>query len=155
MNYQVLTTTLKDVLNKENVKKILDFINENKEVAKEFIDESGEIVLKGMDTVAGKIDKASEFIKKHTDIPCEMYKCEKLDIDTLKNIINESKTPETKFVALLNTGRNKEDILEVFLQHLNENKEAVNMDKVYCIRCEMISEELKKSFGGKELLVIS
>jgi hypothetical protein len=84
-----------------------------------------------------------------------MYQLEKLGIDELKNIITETKTEASVSVALLNSGRNKKDELELFLQHLDADKKAIDTKKVYYIRCEIISKELKEKFGDKELLLVN
>ena len=105
-----------------------------------------------------KLRKVAEFIgeqENNTNIPCEMYQLEKLGIDELKNIITETKTEASVSVALLNSGRNKKDELELFLQHLDADKKAIDMNKVYYIRCEIISKELKEKFGDKELLLVN
>lgn len=96
---------------------------------------------------------ASELLGKE-ETPCEMYQLEKLDMEGLKKIIMETKKENSAHAALLNLGRNQDDELEVFLQHLDVEKNPVDVKKVYCIRCEMISKEIKESFGDKELLLV-
>ena len=96
---------------------------------------------------------ASEVLGKE-ETPCEMYQLEKLDMEVLKKIIMETQKENSAHVALLNLGRNQDDELEVFLQHLDVEKNPVDVKKVYCIRCEMISKEIKESFGDKELLLV-
>ena len=81
-----------------------------------------------------------------------MITTEKLDKDVLKQIIQEEK--EAVYLALLNQGRNKKDDLEIFLQYLNAEKQALNFNKVMCIRCQMITEDLKEAFGDKSLLIV-
>ena len=82
----------------------------------------------------GEISTLSQKIKDNTDIPCEE-----------KGAV---------FLALLNQGRNKKDELEIFLQYLNAEKQALIFNKVICIRCQMIAEDLKESFGDKNLLIV-
>jgi hypothetical protein len=100
----------------------------------------------------GEISTLSQKIKDNTEIPCEMITTEKLDKDVLKQIIQEEK--EAVYLALLNQGRNKKDDLEIFLQYLNAEKQALNFNKVMCIRCQMITEDLKEAFGDKSLLIV-
>ena len=77
-----------------------------------------------------------------------------VNAEGLKKIIMETKKENSAHAALLNLGRNQDDELEVFLQHLDVEKKPVDLEKVYCIRCEMISKDLKESFGDKELLLV-
>lgn len=147
MNYQKIITNITEVFSPENLKKLEKFT--------EFIGEKGDKILEGMNAATEGIDKLSQWVKDNTDVLCEMYQLEKLDIEELKNIIKETRTEESHFVALLNLGRNQNDELEIFLQHLDPNKKAINKDKVYCIRCESIAKELKENFGDKELLVVN
>lgn len=121
-------TTIGQVFTPENLKKLKD--------AKELISEW-----------------ASELFGNGAT-PCEMYQLEKLDMEGLKKIIMETQKENSAHVALLNLGRNQDDELEVFLQHLDTEKKPVDSEKVYCIRCEMISKEIKESFGDKELLLV-
>ena len=124
----VLTTTIGQVFTPENLKKLKD--------AKELI-----------------LETASELFGNGAT-PCEMYQLEKLDKEGLKKIIMKTKKENSAHAALLNLGRNQDDELEVFLQHLDAEKKPVDVKKVYCIRCEMISKDLKESFGDKELLLV-
>ena len=121
-------TTIGQIFTPENLKKLKD--------AKELISEM-----------------ASELLGKEATL-CEMYQLEKLDKEGLKKIIMETKKENSAHAALLNLGRNQDDELEVFLQHLDAEKKPVDSEKVYCIRCEMISKEIKESFGDKELLLV-
>lgn len=101
-----------------------------------------------------EFESFSDKIRETTDIPCEMIILEKLDLERLKEIIQETKEEEAIFSALLNEGRNKKDELELFLQYLNSEKQAIDMNKVICIRCQILSEELREKFGEKNLLII-
>ena len=101
-----------------------------------------------------EFESFSDKIRETTDIPCEMIILEKLDLERLKEIIQETKEEGAIFSALLNEGRNKKDELELFLQYLNSEKQAIDMNKVICIRCQMLSEELREKFGDRNLLVI-
>lgn len=147
MDYTKITTSLQKIFSKENLEKLTQL--------SEFIGEQGDKILEGMDAASKGIDGLSQWVKDNTDVLCEMYQLEKLDIEELKNIIKETRTEESHFVALLNLGRNQNDELEIFLQHLDANKKAINKDKVYCIRCESMAKELKENFGDKELLVVN
>jgi hypothetical protein len=102
----------------------------------------------------GEISTLSQKIKDNTDIPCEMIATEKLDKEMLKQIVQETEEKGAVFLALLNQGRNKKDELEIFLQYLNAEKQALIFNKVICIRCQMIAEDLKESFGDKNLLIV-
>ena len=101
-----------------------------------------------------ELDSFSDRIREAMDIPCEMIILEKLDLESLKKIIQETKEKEAILSALLNEGRNEKDELELFLQYLNSKRQAIDMNKVICIRCQMLSEDLKEKFGDKNLLVI-
>ena len=101
-----------------------------------------------------EFESFSDKMRETTDIPCEMIILEKLDLERLKEIIQETKEEGAIFSALLNEGRNKKDELELFLQYLNSEKQAIDMNKVICIRCQMLSEELREKFGDRNLLVI-
>lgn len=147
MNYQKVQTSIGKIFSPENMEKL-------RKVA-EFIGEQGKVILEGADAVAEGIDGLSKWVENNTNISCEMYQLEKLGIDELKNIITETKTEASVSVALLNSGRNKKDELELFLQHLDADKKAIDMNKVYYIRCEIISKELKEKFGDKELLLVN
>lgn len=147
MNYQKIITDISKVFSPENLKKL--------QQVTEFIGEQGDKILDGMDAAAKGIDGLSQWVKNNTDVLCEMYQLEKLDIEELKNIIRETRVEESSFVALLNLGRNKNDELEIFLQHLDANKKAINKDKVYCIRCQILDQKLKENFGDRELLIVN
>lgn len=147
MNYQKIITDISKVFSTENLEKV-------KKVA-EFITEQGDKILEGMDATDKGINELSQWVNNNSHIPCEMYQMERLDIESLKNILIENRSENSSFAALLNLGRNKNDELEIFLQFLDGNKKAIDRKKVYCIRCESISKELKENFGDKELLVIN
>ncbi len=147
MNYQKVQTSIGKIFSPENMEKLQKVM--------EFIGEQGKVILEGADAVAEGIDGLSKWVENNTNIPCEMYQLEKLGIDELKNIITETKTEASVSVALLNSGRNKNDELELFLQHLDADKKAIDTNKVYYIRCEIISKELKEKFGDKELLLVN
>lgn len=139
---------LKDVFSKENLEKIITFLDKNGDKIEKFIDKHGDLVVSA-------IDEASGYIKKKTPVFCELINVgDKLDMNNLKQVIRDTMTPESEYAALLNLGRNKKDELEFFLQHLDKDKKAISLEKVYCIRCEMQASEIKEAFGGKELLVI-
>lgn len=141
--YQKVLTTLSQVFTPENMRKINQIL------------EKGDKILKGIDRVEESINNLSKRVKDNTDALCEVYNMEKLDIENLKKIIVETRMEDSAFVAVLNLGRNKRDELEVFLQYLDADKNAIVKDKVYCIRCEMISKDLKENFGDKELLLVN
>ena len=113
-----------------------------------FLDQHGDDIAKG-------IDKASAYVQKHTPVLCEMIEVKELDMDALKEILTKTMTPESDFAALLDMGRNANDELELFLQYLDANKNAVDKNKIYCIRCGMKSNELKKIFDGKNMLLLN
>ncbi len=141
--YQKVLTTVSQVFTPENMRKINQIL------------ENGDKILKGIDRVEESINNLSKRINDNTDALCEVYNMEKLDIENLKKIIVETRMEDSAFVAVLNLGRNKRDELEVFLQYLDVDKNAIVKDKVYCIRCEMISKEIKENFGDKELLLVN
>ena len=141
--YQKVLTTLSQVFTPENMRKINQIL------------EKGDKILKGMDRVEESINNLSKRVNDNTDALLEVYNMEKLDIENLKKIIVETRMEDSAFVAVLNLGRNKRDELEVFLQYLDADKNAIIKDKVYCIRCEMISKDLKENFGDKELLLVN
>ena len=141
--YQKVLTTVSQVFTPENMRKINQIL------------ENGDKILKGIDRVEESINNLSKRVKDNTDALCEVYNMEKLDIENLKKIIVETRMEDSAFVAVLNLGRNKRDELEVFLQYLDADKNAIVKDKVYCIRCEMISKDLKENFGDKELLLVN
>ena len=141
--YQKVLTTVSQVFTPENMRKINQIL------------ENRDKILKGIDRVEESINNLSKRVKDNTDALCEVYNMEKLDIENLKKIIVETRMEDSAFVAVLNLGRNKRDELEVFLQYLDADKNAIVKDKVYCIRCEMISKDLKENFGDKELLLVN
>ena len=98
---------------------------ERLDAVKSFLDQHGDDIAKG-------IDKASAYVQKHTPVLCEMIEVKELDM-----------------------GRNANDELELFLQYLDANKNAVDKNKIYCIRCGMKSNELKKIFDGKNMLLLN
>ena len=87
------------------------------------------------------IDNLSQRVKDAADLPCEM-------------IIRETKVEDAKFLAVLNGGRNKKDKLELYLQYMDKDKQALDMNKIICVRCDIMAEALKEAFGDKELLII-
>mgnify|MGYP000925490803 CR=1 FL=1 len=137
VNFRTMIYHLKDLLTEERLKMLQDFID------------------KYGDDVAEILNSLSEHVKKNTNILCEVISTDRLDADTLKNILRKTMTPKSYYVAALDLGRNKNDQLEIFLQHLDSNKKAVDMNKVYCVRCDMKSDELKKAFGKKNMLLIN
>jgi hypothetical protein len=100
------------------------------------------------------IDDLSQRVKDATDLPCEMITTEKLDMENLKEIIRETKLEDAKFLAVLNGGRNKKDKLELYLQYMDQDKQALDINKVICVRCDIMAETLKEAFGDKELLIV-
>lgn len=104
--------------------------------------------------VVETIEDLSQRVKDATDLPCEMITTEKLDMENLKEIIRETKMEEAKFLAVLNGGRNKKDKLELYLQYMDQDKQALDMNKIICVRCDIMAETLREAFGDKELLII-
>ena len=100
------------------------------------------------------IEDLSQRVKDATDLPCEMITTEKLDMENLKEIIRETKVEDAKFLAVLNGGRNKKDKLELYLQYMDQDKQALDMNKIICVRCDIMAETLREAFGDKELLII-
>ena len=100
------------------------------------------------------IEDLSQRVKDATDLPCEMITTEKLDMENLKEIIRETKMEEAKFLAVLNGGRNKKDKLELYLQYMDQDKQALDMNKIICVRCDIMAETLREAFGDKELLIV-
>ena len=111
--YQKVLTTLSQVFTPENMRKINQIL------------ENGDKILKGIDRVEESINNLSKRVKDNTDALCEVYNMEKLDIENLKKIIVETRMEDSAFVAVLNLGRNKRDELEVFLQYLDADKNAI------------------------------
>lgn len=105
--------------------------------------------------VVETIEDLSQRVKDATDLPCEMISTEKLDMENLKSIVRETKTENAKFLAILNGGRNKKDKLELYLQYMDKDKQALDGNKIICIRCDMMTEDLKDAFCDKELLIIN
>lgn len=137
IDIQKIVGKLEDFFEKENVKKIMGMIESYQE------------------EIVETINNLSKKVKEATDIPCEMITIEKLDMENLREIILETKVEDAKFLALLNGGRNSKDKLEIFLQYMDKNKEALDINKVICIRCDVMAETLKEAFGDKKLLLIN
>lgn len=104
--------------------------------------------------VVETIENLSQRVKDATDLPCEMISTEKLDMENLKEIIRETKVEDAKFLAVLNGGRNKKDKLDLYLQYMDQDKQALDMNKIICVRCDIMAETLREAFGDKELLII-
>ena len=100
------------------------------------------------------IDNLSQRVKDAADLPCEMISTEKLDMENLKEIIRETKVEDAKFLAVLNGGRNKKDKLELYLQYMDQDKQALDVNKIICVRCDIMADALKEAFGDKELLIV-
>ncbi|GIM53241.1 hypothetical protein CAPN004_22710 [Capnocytophaga cynodegmi] len=143
MRFEKITGKISEFFSKERIEQIGKFIAK------------AEAIMEVGNPIADGIDKASERIKANTEPLCELIGIEKLDLEFLKQIVNETKLEGAKFVALLDEGRNAKDKLEIFLQYLDGNKEAVDVNKVICIRCDMKSQQLKEAFGDKKLLIIN
>ena len=79
---------------------------------------------------------------------------EQLDMESIKEIIKQTKMENAMFLAMLNGGRNAKDKLEIYLQYMDGNKQALDSNKVICVRCDMLGTTLKDAFGDKELLIV-
>ena len=132
INFEKVAGKIQDFFDKENVKKIIATMEA-------FQDE----IVEG-------IDRLSQKVKDNTDVPCEMIFIEKLD----KEIIKQTKMENAMFLAMLNGGRNAKDKLEIYLQYMDGNKQALDSNKVICVRCDMLATTLKDAFGDKELLIV-
>lgn len=154
-NFEKTTTLLKKVLSEEKLKDLERFLEKHKDSIIKGVNKTSDFLEKHGDKITENINNASEFVKKHTDTLCEVINIEKLDMDILKDILRETMSPKSHYVAALDLGRNKKDQLEIFLQHLDVEKKAIDINKVYCIRCDMKSEEIKKAFGNKNMLLIN
>lgn len=163
---QRINVDFKDLFSKDSLQKVKDLLKIEGQKVKEFIEKIDEKSAKEInefadkvdnvgDTVASAIDKLSDYIKENTSTQCELIRTKELDMSELKKILSETMTEESHFAALLDLGRNKKDELEIFLQYLDKDKKQIDMKKVYCIRCDMKSDELKQAFGDKELLIIN
>ncbi|MBV7440059.1 hypothetical protein KRX57_01360 [Weeksellaceae bacterium TAE3-ERU29] len=141
---KVIVENLQNVFKGDNLKQITAFLEEH-----------GENLKEGLERAEKAINKATEFVEKKTYKPCVMISIEKLDIQNLKEIIRENRIEEAHFVALLDLGRNENDKLELFMQYLNRDKKAVIADRVFCLRCDMKSADLKEAFGDKNMLLIN
>jgi hypothetical protein len=136
INFEKVAGKIQDFFDKENVKKIIATMEA-------FQDE----IVEG-------IDRLSQKVKDNTDVPCEMIFIEKLDMESLKEIIKQTKMENAMFLAMLNGGRNAKDKLEIYLQYMDGNKQALDNNKVICVRCDMLATTLKDAFGDKELLIV-
>ena len=132
----------------KTVGKIQDFF------AEENLEKLTMMMEKFQSRILEAIDNLSQRVKDATDLPCEMITTEKLDMENLKEIIRETKVEDAKFLAVLNGGRNKKDKLELYLQYMDEDKQALDMNKIICVRCDIMAEALKDAFGDKELLIV-
>lgn len=140
MNFQKATVLLKDILTKENFEKLSKILP---------------IIDQKLDETLKNINEASEKVKNATEATCEMITIDKLEKEVLKEIVDNTKTDNTRYSALLNGGRNKEDVLEIFMLHLDADKKIIDKNKVYCIRTEYLYKELKEAFKVKELVVLN
>ena len=136
LNFEKTVGKIQDFFTKENLEKLTVMME------------------KFQDGVIEVIDSLSQRVKDATDLPCEMISTEKLDMENLKEIIRETKVEEAKFLAVLNGGRNKKDKLELYLQYMDQDKQALDMNKIICVRCDIMTETLKEAFGDKELLIV-
>ena len=136
LNFEKTVGKIQDFFTKENLEKLTVMME------------------KFQDGVIEVIDNLSQRVKDATDLPCEMISTEKLDMENLKEIIRETKVEEAKFLAVLNGGRNKKDKLELYLQYMDQDKQALDMNKIICVRCDIMTETLKEAFGDKELLIV-
>ena len=136
INFEKVAGKIQDFFDKENVKKIIATMEA-------FQDE----IVEG-------IDRLSQKVKDNTDVPCEMIFIEKLDMESLKEIIKQTKMENAMFLAMLNGGRNAKDKLEIYLQYMDGNKQALDSNKVICVRYDMLATTLKDAFGDKELLIV-
>lgn len=136
LNFEKTVGKIQDFFTKENLEKLTVMME------------------KFQDGVIEVIDNLSHRVKDATDLPCEMISTEKLDMENLKEIIRETKVEDAKFLAVLNGGRNKKDKLELYLQYMDQDKQALDMNKIICVRCDIMTETLKEAFGDKELLIV-
>lgn len=136
INFEKVAGKIQDFFDKESVKKVIATMET-------FQDE----IVEG-------IERLSQKVKDNTDIPCEMISIEKLDMESLKEIIRQTKMENAIFLAMLNGGRNTKDKLEIYLQYMDGNKQALDSKKVICVRCDMLTTTLKDAFGDKELLIV-
>ena len=84
INFEKVAGKIQDFFDKENVKKIIATMEA-------FQDE----IVEG-------IDRISQKVKDNTDVPCEMIFIEKLDMESLKEIIKQTKMENAMFLAMLN-----------------------------------------------------
>ena len=136
LNFEKTVGKIQDFFTKENLEKLTVMME------------------KFQDGVIEVIDNLSQRVKDATDLPCEMISTAKLDMENLKEIIRETKVEDAKFLAVLNGGRNKKDKLELYLQYMDQDKQALDMNKIICVRCDIMTETLKEAFGDKELLIV-
>lgn len=132
----------------KTVGKIQDFF------AEENLEKLTMMMEKFQSRILEAIEDLSQKVKDATDLPCEMISTEKLDMENLKEIIRETKVEDAKFLAILNGGRNKKDKLELYLQYMDQDKQALDMNKIICVRCDIMTETLREAFGDKELLIV-
>ncbi|EPD28482.1 hypothetical protein SAMN05444420_103257 [Capnocytophaga granulosa] len=132
----------------KTVGKIQDFF------AEENLEKLTMMMEKFQSRILEAIEDLSQRVKDATDLPCEMISTEKLDMENLKEIIRETKVEDAKFLAVLNGGRNKKDKLELYLQYMDQDKQALDMNKIICVRCDIMAETLREAFGDKELLIV-
>jgi hypothetical protein len=136
INFEKVAGKIQDFFDKENVKKIIATMEAFQ------------------DKIVEGIDRLSQKVKDNTDVPCEMIFIEKLDMESLKEIIKQTKMENAMFLAMLNGGRNSKDKLEIYLQYMDGNKQALDSNKLICVRCDMLVTTLKDAFGDKELLIV-
>ena len=101
INFEKVAGKIQDFFDKESVKKVIATMET-------FQDE----IVEG-------IERLSQKVKDNTDIPCEMISIEKLDMESLKEIIRQTKMENAIFLAMLNGGRNTKDKLEIYLQYMD------------------------------------
>lgn len=151
MNYAKVIKTVVDItkhLTPESYQKANSFFIKNGKQFQQAINEN-------TDEIVGAIDSASQKVKENTPVLCEMLSTEKVDLAVLKSIIKNTMIEGSKFVAVLNMGRNPKDKIQLFMQYLDGNHVAVETDKIFCIECDMIAEDMKSAFGNKEMILIN
>lgn len=103
--------------------------------------------------LADSVDSVGEIVKNNTDVLCDIYECDSLNTEVIKEIAKNQEA--FNFIALLKDGyNNKKEKHVFFLQFLDADKKAIDENKIYWILSDNFDVTLKQEFGNKELLIL-
>lgn len=125
---------------------------ENLKIAEKFLSKAEKVGKQ----ISEKLDQFNEVIAGNTDKLCEVLAVDLLNMDSLKEILENYGAKDFQSVVLLKGEYDKKKDKRVyFIQKLDSDKKPVTENEILCLYVNNIDSAIQQSFGDKEMVIIN